>query len=277
MNQLKKYITDSLQSVCTPGEIKSLTTIICREVLEMNAVDIHLCKDIKLSTKKRQLLENAVRRLQNNEPLQYVLGTVLFQGLRLFVAPGVLIPRPETEELVERILKEHSGASNILDIGTGSGCIALSLAKKIPGATVEAWDVSAEALKIARRNNKMIGANVRFRQIDVLSSGNIRGKFDLIVSNPPYVTESEKKEMDKNVLDWEPASALFVPDSDPLLFYRRIATLGLELLLPGGQLFFEINQAYGSEIARLLKDTGYRNVRISKDLFNNDRFATAIR
>ena len=179
---------------------------------------------------------------------------------------------------MELIVEENPNARRLLDIGTGSGCIAISLDKKLPDAEVEAWDISGEALAIARKNNEALEARVRFLQRDVLADdwGKIPS-FDVIVSNPPYVTETEKNEMDANVLDWEPGLALFVPDEDPLRFYNRIARLGSELLLPGGKLYFEINQAYGRETAHMLEMNQYRDVRVIKDIFGKDRIVTANR
>ncbi|MZJ34153.1 HemK family protein methyltransferase, partial [Collinsella sp. BIOML-A1] len=189
-----------------------------------------------------------------------------------------LIPRPETAELVELIVKENPGARHLLDIGTGSGCIAISLDQNLPDAEVEAWDVSEEALAIASENNKELDARVMFRRRDVLSDElGATSCYDVIVSNPPYITEAEKQDMEANVLDWEPGLALFVPDDDPLRFYRRIARLGCDLLLPGGKLYFEINQAYGRETAHILEMNQYRDVRVIKDIFGKDRIVTANR
>ena len=194
------------------------------------------------------------------------------------VLSGVLIPRPETAELVDLIVKENPDARRLLDIGTGSGCIAISLDKNLPDAKVDAWDISEEALAIARKNNEELDAQVTFRRQDVFSADGIQGaSYDIIVSNPPYVTETEKTEMEANVLDWEPELALFVPDEDPLRFYRRIAELGRELLRPGGKLYFEINQAYGQDMIRMIEMNQYRDVRVIKDIFGKDRILTANR
>lgn len=183
------------------------------------------------------------------------------------VAPGVLIPRPETEELVEVMLREIPSDARILDIGTGSGCIAISLSKAFPNAKVTAWDVSEDALCIARRNNDDLQASVCFVKQDVLAWRGGGGQcYDVIVSNPPYITESEKQEMERNVLDWEPFSALFVPNNDPLLFYRRIGELGRMMLVDGGRLYFEINRAYGEATVMMLCGQGYTGIRILKDI-----------
>uniref|UniRef100_UPI0025A48837 peptide chain release factor N(5)-glutamine methyltransferase n=1 Tax=Bacteroides congonensis TaxID=1871006 RepID=UPI0025A48837 len=236
MNRITNYIRQSLQDIYPPEEVKALTMLICCDMLCLDALDIYLGKDMILSECKERELENIIFRLQKNEPIQYIRGFAEFDGRRFKVAPGVLIPRPETVELVELVARENASARRLLDIGTGSGCIAISLDKKLPEAEVEAWDISEDALAIARENNKELAADVTFLQRDVLSDDWKKApSFDVIVSNPPYVTEAEKKDMDANVLDWEPELALFVPDDDPLRFYRRIADLGRELLLPDGK------------------------------------------
>ena len=231
-----------------------------------------------LSPKEMQDLDTILARLRNFEPIQYVQGTARFLERSYHVAPGVLIPRPETEELVEVMLKEVPSGARILDIGTGSGCIAISLSKMLPDAKVTAWDISDTALRIARRNNEALQASVCFVRRDVLAYVPGSGeRYDVIVSNPPYVTESEKQEMERNVLDWEPFSALFVPDNDPLLFYRRIAELGKGMLVSGGRLYFEINRAFGEATATMLRAQGYTNLRVLKDISGNDRIVIAER
>lgn len=249
MDRVSTYIRQVLQDIYPFQELKSLTMMIWCDLLGMDALDIYLGKDINLSESKQYELENILQRLRKNEPIQYIRKMAIFLGRSFYVAPGVLIPRPETEELVELIAKENlNDAPRILDIGTGSGCIAISLSLIIPQAQVTAWDISEEALAVARRNNEVLGSAVSFQQKDVLAEIDSEQRFDIIVSNPPYVTESEKADMEPNVLDWEPELALFVPDNDPLRFYRRIAVLGRKLLNPGGKLYFEINRAYGCEI-----------------------------
>ncbi|WP_307997039.1 peptide chain release factor N(5)-glutamine methyltransferase [uncultured Bacteroides sp.] len=278
MNRITNYIRQSLQDIYPPEEVKALTMLICCDMLCLDALDIYLGKDMILSECKERELENIIFRLQKNEPIQYIRGFAEFDGRRFKVAPGVLIPRPETVELVELVARENASARRLLDIGTGSGCIAISLDKKLPEAEVEAWDISEDALAIARENNKELAADVTFLQRDVLSDDWKKApSFDVIVSNPPYVTEAEKKDMDANVLDWEPELALFVPDDDPLRFYRRIADLGRELLLPDGKLYFEINQVYGRETAHILEMNQYHDVRVIRDIFGKERIVTANR
>lgn len=275
MNHIIAYITNSLQEIYPPQELQSLAMIICKDLLGLDDIDIYLRKDIKLSDNRQCLLEQTVKRLKNHEPIQYIRGTADFYGLIFHVEPGVLIPRPETEELVDLILKENSGSVRVLDIGTGSGCIAISLAKHLPDGQVDAWDVSDEALITARRNADCLDVSVHFEQVDVLCAEAKHDKYDVIVSNPPYIAEKEKIVMDKNVLDWEPDLALFVPDHDPLCFYRHIAQLGLDLLVPEGKLYFEINQAYGPETTELLNALNYKHVQLLKDLFGNNRIIIA--
>ena len=276
MNKIVAYIRSRLQPYYTAEEVSALSRIVCCDLLGQAPTDYYLGKDIVLSSKKEQELEDILQRLSRFEPLQYIEGRTLFLGRELWVAPGVLIPRPETEELVELMLKEIPADARILDVGTGSGCIAISLAKELPDTLVTAWDVSPEALSVARVNARKLQANVRFVECDVLACQvDEVGLYDVIVSNPPYVTEAEKADMEPNVLQWEPSLALFVPDDDPLRFYRRIAVLGRDMLADGGRLYFEINRAYGREMVEMLRTMGYVGVRVEKDLSQNDRFVIA--
>lgn len=276
MNKIVAYIRSRLQPYYTAEEVSALSRIVCCDLLGQAPTDYYLGKDIALSPKKEQELEDILQRLSRFEPLQYIEGRTLFLGREFWVAPGVLIPRPETEELVELMLKEIPADARILDVGTGSGCIAISLAKELPDALVTAWDVSPEALSVARANARKLQANVRFVECDVLACQvDEVGLYDVIVSNPPYVTEAEKADMEPNVLQWEPSLALFVPDDDPLRFYRRIAVLGRDMLADGGRLYFEINRAYGREMVEMLRAMGYVGVRVEKDLSQNDRFVIA--
>lgn len=276
MNKIVAYIRSRLQPYYTAEEVSALSRIVCCDLLGQAPTDYYLGKDIVLSPKKEQELEDILQRLSRFEPLQYIEGRTLFLGREFWVAPGVLIPRPETEELVELMLKEIPADARILDVGTGSGCIAISLAKELPDALVTAWDVSPEALSVARANARKLQADVRFVECDVLACQvDEVGLYDVIVSNPPYVTEAEKADMEPNVLQWEPSLALFVPDDDPLRFYRRIAVLGRDMLADGGRLYFEINRAYGREMVEMLRTMGYVGVRVEKDLSQNDRFVIA--
>jgi release factor glutamine methyltransferase len=230
-------------------------------------------------TEKRSIRQMALR-LKQGEPVQYILGETSFCGLMFSVNSKVLIPRPETEELVARIVGDHTGKKvRILDVGTGSGCIAVALAHALPGSDVTAVDVSAGALQVAAVNARRNKVAVSFIRTDVLSlqqaEQDITGRFDLIVSNPPYVRESEKAGMEKNVLLYEPPQALFVADNDPLLFYRAIARLSEKKLKEGGYLYFEINSQLGKETTDALKKEGYENVELIRDLSGKDRIIKA--
>ena len=221
-------------------------------------------------------------RLLAHEPVQYVLGTAYFADMELEVTPATLIPRPETEELVHVITQELQGRRglSVLDVGTGSGCLALALARALPDSQVLAVDISAEALAVARRNAARYAPTVTFQEVDILRqmpAGLGAACLDVLVSNPPYVRESERAQMRENVLAWEPATALFVPDEDPLLFYRRLAEIGRELLRPSGVIYLEINEALGSETASLLTKHGFAEVRVLPDMFGKARVARGTR
>lgn len=276
MHKLTRYIKEALSGYYPDSELRSIIKILYTEVLHLSMVDIYMGKDINLSAKQVSEIESIVCRLQEYEPLQYIIGIAEFCGLALNVAPGVLIPRPETTELVECIVKENQNREiNILDIGTGSGCIALALDKQLPQAIVTAWDVSDDALRIASQNNVKVNGKVRFEKVDVLTVQPEKEIYDIIVSNPPYITDAEKKDMERNVLDWEPSLALFVSDNDPLRFYRKISELGREMLRSGGKVYFEINRAFGKETKVMMKELGYTSVEVIKDLSGNDRIIKA--
>lgn len=276
MHKLTQYIKETLSGYYPDSELRSIIKILYTEVLHLSMVDIYMGKDINLSAKQVSEIESIVCRLQEYEPLQYIIGIAEFCGLALNVAPGVLIPRPETTELVECIVKENQNREiNILDIGTGSGCIALALDKQLPQAIVTAWDVSDDALRIASQNNVKVNGKVRFEKVDVLTVQPEKEIYDIIVSNPPYITDAEKKDMERNVLDWEPSLALFVPDNDPLRFYRKISELGREMLRSGGKVYFEINRAFGKETKIMMEELGYASVEVIKDLSGNDRIIKA--
>ena len=268
----------SLQACYPMGEASAIARMVLTECFGISTMDIYMGKDIQLSENDEQKLENILQRLKKFEPVQYILGRAQFCGRDFRVAPGVLIPRPETEELVEAILRDHptTPPQRILDIGTGSGCIPITLAHHWPQSHVEGWDISSDALAIARCNNEEHHTRVAFLQHDILSDEECvvsqEGGFDLIVSNPPYIKQCERLQMERNVLDWEPALALFVPDDDPLLFYRSITQRAAKgLLNPGGWLYFEINREHGAETVHLLETNGFTDVQLVKDLSGNDR------
>ena len=262
----------------TQSEVSALTRIIATEMLGVAQMTYFLKDDVTLKAEQEAMLFNAIERLKKQEPIQYIQGYSDFCGLRFKVTSATLIPRPETSELVEWIASEYSGKIvNILDIGTGSGCIAISLAHKLPQSKVTAWEISPEALTIAAENSRNNGTEVTFERVDILSYEPKSAQFDIIVSNPPYIKENEKSAMHNNVLDWEPHTALFVPDSDPLLFYRTIAEKGLQMLAPNGTLYFEINRAHGAETMKMLADYGYTDIELRKDFADNDRMIKATR
>lgn len=276
MESLFAYIRRQLQTQYSNDEIKSLASIICSDVLNISVVELHIGKYTDLSADKMNKLQRILDKLRKHEPIQYIIGSTIFCNLKFKVTPAVLIPRPETQELVNLIITENNGKQTILDIGTGSGCIAISLSKQLPQAVVTGWDISPEALQIAQDNNTELKANVYFKQQDIFDSGiETNHSFDIIVSNPPYVTESDKKEMQPEVLEHEPGLALFVPDDDPLLYYRRIAQFAEKALHPQGKIYLEINQNYGEETVELLKEYHFKNIRLIKDFYQNNRIVTA--
>lgn len=271
-----QYISQSLKGLYPENEVKAFTKIILCEIFQLNMLDIYIGKDINLTAFQQKELKDIITRLQKYEPIQYIAGQTQFYGLTLEVHPGVLIPRPETEELADWIIKENRDKKiSILDIGTGSGCIPVALSMNIPNADISAWDISEKALETAINNGKRVNSAIHFHQIDIFRYCPGKDRFDVIVSNPPYVTEAEQKDMEQNVLGWEPSLALFVPNHDPLLFYRTIGTLALKMLTPQGKLYFEINQAFGHETLELLKELGYSNVEIRKDISGKDRMIKA--
>ena len=277
MKTIAKQINEVLTGCYPTGEITALTRIIATELLGVSQMAFYLKDDITLTAEQETLLDNAIERLKKQEPIQYILGYSVFCGLRFKVTPATLIPRPETSELVEWIASEAAGRESILDIGTGSGCIAVSLAHKMPQSKVTAWDISNDALAVAAENSKANGCVVTFEQVDILAYEPTGEQFDIIVSNPPYIKENEKEAMHANVLDWEPHTALFVPNNDPLLFYRTIAEKGLTLLKPGGSLYFEINRAHGKDTVDMLAALGYTSIELRKDFADNDRMIRTVK
>ncbi|MBQ8224010.1 MAG: peptide chain release factor N(5)-glutamine methyltransferase [Bacteroides sp.] len=276
MNNTLSSIRNTLQQCYTLQEAAALSRIICCEIFGQSVTDYYLGKDMSLSSNEASKLRGILEQLTKFRPIQYIMGTARFLQRDFYVTSSVLIPRPETEELVEKLLQEVPADAHILDIGTGSGCIAVSVAKELPDAQVEAWDVSEEALAVARINSERQQVSVSFRQCDVLNYEPSQVScYDVIVSNPPYIAQKEQTDMQRNVLDWEPSLALFVPDEDPLLFYRCIGELGQTLLVVGGRLYFEINRAYGPDVVELLLRQGYVEVRLERDLSGNDRFVMA--
>lgn len=280
MQQLRTYINAALEGQYPEGEIRSFFFWIMEEFTGASRADILANKYNQLSETQIDAFKTIVARLQNFEPLQYILGETEFYGLRFKVKPAVLIPRPETEELVAWVINtcDKDQSISVLDIGTGSACIAVSLAFNLQNAKVQAFDISADALVIAKQNAELNGCQVDFKQLDVLDDEQLAAcqtAYDVIVSNPPYICEREKLDMEANVLNFEPSLALFVPDTDPLLFYREIAVFAFERLFSNGKLFFEINRAYAQELITLLQNIGFTNIELRKDFYANDRMIKA--
>ncbi len=286
--QLTTYRTqfvNSLSAVVDEAEALSFFYLVVEQVHQLKRIDLALEPTYTITEAQWQQWESIRLRLLKQEPIQYILGSTSFYGLPFTVNPAVLIPRPETEELVEWILKSFAlnrqpitdNRQQLLDIGTGSGCIAIALAKNLPEAQVSALDVSAKALEIARLNAQHNGVQINFICQNILETTKLDQQFEVIVSNPPYVRELEKHEILFNVLEHEPHLALFVADEDPLLFYRKIGELAIDSLTPTGSLFVEINQYLGEATLQLFRQIGFTQVELKKDLYGNDRMIRARR
>ena len=268
LSQLKINFTTVLQGVYDKEEVHCFFYILCDFFLQYSRFEVSMALDTIVSAKNITVFEKALLRLKKQEPIQYILGTTEFYGLTFKVNKHTLIPRPETEELVDWVLSnlhDQDSMLDILDIGTGSGCIAISLAKNIPTARVSGIDISEKTLEVAQENAVKNQVLVSFCKKDILRTTSLEKKYDVIVSNPPYVRQLEKKAMNANVLDYEPGVALFVPNEDPLLFYRKIAQLAMVSLQTRGWLYFEINEYLSKEMDVLLKDIGFANIEIKKD------------
>ncbi len=272
--EAEQSFVNGLEPIYPLREIKSLFFFWLNVQFRLSQTDLILQKDKPLATSAENDLVTIITRLKKKEPIQYILEQTTFLDLPLRIKPGVLIPRPETEELTGHIIKEHTGIQSLrlLDIGTGSGCIAVSLAKYLD-ATVFATDKSLQALTVASENAALNSVKVSFLPSDILTEQlNEPDKLNIIVSNPPYVLNSEKAQMDINVLDYEPEEALFVPDNDPLLFYRQIVLQAKNLLLPYGKLFFEINETQGKNLKNLLVENSFTDIILWQDIHGKDRF-----
>lgn len=276
MQKITSYIKESLKTHYPESEILGFVRIIIEHITG-RAYSLAISGNDDLSNQQQQALEQIIARLKQYEPIQYITGETEFFGLPFSVDANVLIPRPETEELVELILNENPYPGlNVLDIGTGSGAIAVALAKYMKEAKIAAWDISDGALETAKNNAERNGVNVFFQKVDVLATYPTVEKYDIIVSNPPYIMESEKAQMERNVLDYEPDLALFVPDDDALLFYEHIAGIALNILKQGGRLYFEINREKGRETLKMLEKKGFFNIALFQDLSKNDRMVRAV-
>ena len=286
---LKIHFFSELQNIQDVSEIESFFFILTEFLHNLKRIDVSLYPDFEITESYFSKWETIISELKAEKPIQYITGEAWFYGLRFEVNENTLIPRPETEELVEWIVEsqkskvesqklkvenlkiQKSNNLTILDIGTGSGCIPIALKKEIPNADVSAIDVSEKALEMAHKNALDNQVEVNFILQDILETESLDEKYDVIVSNPPYVRNLEKYEIKKNVLDYEPHLALFVNDSDALLFYRKIAQLALKSLAPNGKLFFEINQYLAKEMVELLEQLGFKNIELRKDFMGNDR------
>ncbi len=262
-----------LSNIYDAGEAKAIVRWVLDVRFGLSTADIYCGKVTQLSPNDQAELEKIMQRLEKAEPVQYVLGVADFCGRQFHVAPGVLIPRPETAELCQLI--ERDGGGDILDIGTGSGCIAITLALDIADSRVTAWDISDDALKIAKGNADKLDSNVVFEHRDALAIEPDAERWDVIVSNPPYICRKEADEMEENVLRYEPDTALFVPDDDPLLFYRHIMHYAQTALRMGGRLYFEINPIYAGSIVDKLGDLGFTDVSKIDDQYGKTRFIKA--
>ena len=292
IKQYREHFNESLKLLYPTSEIDSFFFLILEEYMDLKRIDVVLKSDFYLDKKSLNLMQIATKQLEQEIPIQYIIGKTEFFGLPFNINKEVLIPRPETEELVEQVLKEVSLTKicktttdettnekqlKILDIGTGSGCIAISLKKQLPSSKTSAMDVSDEALRIAKKNAVLNKVDINFIHLDILKTNNLDQLYDVIVSNPPYVRELEKKEMKNNVLNNEPHLALFVDNKNPLLFYNKIAELAENFLTKNGQIHFEINQYLGKETIKLLAEKGFKNIQLKKDIFGNDRIISAFK
>ncbi len=272
----EKYLRDNLKGIYDEREIASFTDVLFEDLLNLSKTERFLNGEKRLSESELLQIIYACKDLKSHIPVQHITGKAFFMNLELEVSKNVLIPRPETEELVSIVVRENKNPLKIIDFCTGSGCIALALKKVFPSAEVMATDVSGEALKVAEGNAKKNNLEVKFFQEDVLIASSEFEQVDLIISNPPYVLESDKQNMSPNVLNHEPHLALFVPDEDALKFYKAIAERAAQILKKGGKLYFEIHEEKGKEVAALLVENGFSEVRILKDMYEKDRFVSGV-
>jgi release factor glutamine methyltransferase len=272
-----EQLKSGLAGVAEPQEVQAMIRVICEDIFNYDQVDVALRQESELPDFAQERITDAISRLRRHEPLQHIVGSARFHGHKFKVTPAVLIPRPETEQLVDLIIDENRGSDlRVLDMGTGSGCIAISLARALKFAQVDALDVSRDALEVARQNADALKVKVRFFESDMFAP-QPPARYDIIVSNPPYICWSEREAMEPNVKDYEPGQALFVPDNDPLLFYKAIAPYAAQSLERGGRLYLEINRRFGAEVKRLLEDNGFDEVRIIDDSYGNPRLVAGVK
>ena len=279
VSRLSRDLRSRLAPLYGEGEARAMVNLIWFALKGWDTTDQVIHADSLVSDYIIEQFERILMRLEGGEPLQYILGEARFYGMDLKVAPGVLIPRPETAELVDLIVDENRERKDlrVLDIGTGSGAIAIALQRNLPFSEVTAIDISERALEIARENARRLKSPVRFERQDIFTYSPRPESFDIIVSNPPYIPEEEKEGMERNVLEHEPAEALFVPDAEPLLYYSRIAEVARESLVPDGRLYLEINPRFAEELVNLLDHQNFRQIAIKKDISHRQRFLTATR
>ncbi len=273
---LKQSIMHLLSPEIEASEKANYASMLIETFLGLNRVDAIINKPFELNNSEALEFNQSILKLNQLEPIQYVLGFAWFMDWQFKVTEDTLIPRPETEELVDLINKGHSEASRVLDIGTGTGCIPIALKLKNPDWNITALDISADALEVAKSNAEQLGASINFVKIDILKEAIPPLQYDIVVSNPPYITEAEKNKMQHNVLNFEPHLALFVKDKDPLLFYRVIAQKSKVNLKKGGTLYFEINETYGNETKELMASMGYLDVQVFQDLSGKDRMVSGV-
>ena len=277
---IKEEFVSGLNGLYPSEEIQSFFILLSESFLNYSRIDTVLKQDEMLTEETIAKYHKAISKLQNQEPIQYILGATEFFGLPFKISSATLIPRPETEELVQWVLEIEKNSDlnmdTILDIGTGSGCIAIALASKLPNAAISALDISETSIDVAKANAKQNNVVVNFMHTDILIETSLPATYSCIVSNPPYVRVSEKDQMAPNVLENEPSAALFVSNEDPLLFYRKIAQLAKNHLVDGGQLFFEINEYLSKEMIALLTSEGYHQVQVRKDIFGKDRMLSCV-
>ncbi|MCL2073340.1 MAG: peptide chain release factor N(5)-glutamine methyltransferase [Marinilabiliaceae bacterium] len=273
INDAVNHIVTKLQKITEPAEAHNYAWLIINFLKNYTKADLILKGDEPLTSLERRFINNSLHKLILSEPIQYVLSRAYFMDIPLFVNQSVLIPRPETEELVAWVIGEiNEKPVSILDIGTGSGCIACAIKKFATTAKIDAWDISNAALKIAQVNAKLNNLDIQFKQLDILKYQYLNPTlYDIIISNPPYVTVAEKRFMRRNVLKYEPHVALFVPNDTPFLFYEKISDLATKSLNSGGKLFFEINEKYGQEVTEILNSKGFENIQLRKDISGKDR------
>jgi release factor glutamine methyltransferase len=281
VNEARKEIVKATTHIYDKDEANNVAELLIESITKLPRSERIIKRSESLSTSQNQLLQSSISRLQQHEPIQYIINESWFAGMKFYVDRNVLIPRPETEELVEWVVSEVKSQRSkikILDVGTGSGCIAIALKKKLPDIEMWACDVSDEALNVARLNGDTLHATIDFVPLNFLDAHQRKQLpvVDVIVSNPPYVPKNETREMKKNVVEYEPTTALFVPDNDPMIFYKAIAEFGRERLNKGGSIYAEIHENYGQQIKDLFLSKGYQTIQLKKDLQGKDRMIKTV-